>query len=78
VTAAAALGAATVFLSGTAHADPGGPPPCGPLGIVCNLLPMAPELDEDVDLTQRYQPAPEELIDAENLPPVDVCAMGCV
>ncbi|BBZ31493.1 hypothetical protein [Mycolicibacterium confluentis] len=75
-TFAAATGtAAAVAFAGTASADPGGPPPCGPLGFVCNMLPMMPELDHDLDLTQNQPPA---TIDTENSVPADACAMGCV
>lgn len=72
--AVAAAGA--IFLSSPAAADPNGPPPCeGPLGFVCSMVPMMPDLEGDLDLTQQQPPA---TIDAENQLPADVCAMGCV
>ncbi len=72
--AVAATGA--LFLSSPAAADPNGPPPCeGPLGFVCSMVPMMPELEHDIDLTQQQ---PDSALDLEHAPPADVCTLGCV
>ncbi len=74
VGAVAAAGA--LFLSSPAAADPNGPPPCeGPLGFVCSMVPMMPELEHDLDLTQQQ---PDGALDLEHAPPADVCTLGCV
>jgi hypothetical protein len=39
------------------------------------MVPMMPELEGDLDLTQQQPPA---TIDNEHQIPADVCAMGCV
>lgn len=67
--------AGALFLSSPAAADPNGPPCEGPLGFVCSMVPMMPELEGDLDLTQQQPPA---TIDNEHQIPADVCAMGCV
>ncbi|WP_099022372.1 fibronectin-binding protein [Mycolicibacterium palauense] len=66
--------AAGVGLAAPAVAEPG-PPPCGPsLFPICNFLPIAPQLDGDVDLTTNQPEAPG----LEDVPPVDPCAAGCI
>lgn len=83
------LGAAAVFAAGVtfapvaaadpaAPADPGGPPPCpsGLLASVCEMLPMMPELDHDIDMSKQQPNAPT--VDMEHLPPADVCTVACI
>ncbi len=70
-----AAAASAIYLSAPASADPSVPPPCGPLGFVCNMVPMMPELDHDIDLTKQY---PQGTLDVENQVPADVCALSCV
>lgn len=64
-----------------AGAQPGqpGPPPCDlALSFLCRMVPMAPELDHDVDLTQQLPPADPNTPLPEALPPADPCAAGCI
>jgi hypothetical protein len=71
----------SITLMPTAVAAPaGGDPgddPCR-LAIACAFLPIAPDLDGDVDLTKQlppgYSPAPQ----ISSLPPVNPCLHGCV
>ncbi|MBI3212878.1 MAG: fibronectin-binding protein [Mycobacterium sp.] len=67
-------GIAALLLSAPAVADPGMPPCGGLLSQICNMVPMMPELDHDIDLTQNMPAAPN----ADELPPADVCAVACI
>lgn len=40
------------------------------------MVPMMPELEHDIDLTQQQPDG--GAIDIEHLPPADVCTLGCV
>jgi hypothetical protein len=65
-------------LAAPAMADPA-TDPCGlAVTFICRLIPMAPELDGDVDLTQQLPPADAATVPAESLPPADICGNGCV
>lgn len=70
---AGGLAVGTLAVAAPAAADPG-MPNCGQLSFVCNMIPMMPELDHDVDMT-KGQPA---VVPAEDLPPTDVCAVACI
>lgn len=73
----AVVAVSALFHSSPAAADPNGPPPCeGPLAFVCGMVPMMPELEHDIDLTQQQPDG--GAIDVEHLPPADVCTLGCV
>ncbi|MCV7283631.1 fibronectin-binding protein [Mycolicibacterium flavescens] len=70
---------ATLFTAAPAGAQPGGPPPCElALAFLCRYIPMAPELDHDIDLTQQQPPADPNAPLPEMRPPADPCAMGCI
>ena len=86
---ASAVGAVGVALSltGPAHADPAGDPCQLAVTFLCKFMPLAPDLDHDIDLTQgpatvngRSMPqVPAADVGAdESVPPPDVCAMGCI
>ena len=46
--------AATIMVAPPVSADPG-PPPCDlAMAFICHFLPMAPDLEGDIDLTQQY------------------------
>ena len=71
-----AFGAIVAVAFGTAApaaAEPG-MPNCGQLSFVCTLIPTMPDLEHDIDLTRGQPPVPP----AEDLPPADVCAVGCI
>lgn len=69
-----------VGLSGTniqmARDQSGGP--CTGAGIVlCHFLPIAPDMDGDIDLTTQFNTGdPAALPDGE-IPRADICAAGC-
>src|ERR1700744_3698644 len=46
------------------------------MSVVCRFVPIAPDLDGDVDLSPQVPPAGPRL-PAPDLPPADVCARGC-
>ncbi|GAC1636893.1 MAG: hypothetical protein NVS4B6_05740 [Mycobacterium sp.] len=74
--AAAAL-AAAVLLATPAAADPGDNP-CGlAVSFLCRFVPVAPDLDHDVDLTQQ-QPVDPNAAPPDSLPIADPCAAGCI
>ena len=61
-------------LSAPATAAPGEDPCAGPTTLICQLLPVAPELTDDVDLSGRHS----GLLLDENQMPIDPCeARGC-
>lgn len=75
---AAAMAVTAVLSSVSAGAQPG-PPPCEfALSFICNVIPMAPNLDHDVDLTEQLPPADPNAPPPESLPVADPCAAGCV
>jgi hypothetical protein len=76
ITAVTALGAA-VFLAAPASAEPGDNPCELAITFLCRIVPVAPDLDHDVDLTQQ-QPVDPNAPPPESLPVVDPCAAGCI
>jgi hypothetical protein len=68
----------STFLAGPASADPAGDP-CGlAMSFFCRLLPIAPDLDGDIDLTKELPPDDPAAPPPDSLPPADICARGCV
>jgi hypothetical protein len=76
IAAAAALGAG-LLLAAPATAEPGDNPCELAISFLCKFVPIAPELDHDVDLTQQ-QPVDPNTPPPESLPVVDPCAAGCI
>jgi hypothetical protein len=74
--AMAALAAATMFAS-PATADPGDNPCELPINFLCKFVPVAPDLDHDLDLTNQ-QPADPNAPPPDSLPAVNPCAAGCI
>jgi len=72
--AAATAGAGALVVAAPAVAEPDGPPPCGMLSVICNMLPMMPELDHDIDMSKNQPPAPP----AEDMAPADPCMLACI
>lgn len=70
-----------ITLMPTAVAAPaGGDPgddPCR-LAIACAFLPIAPDLDGDVDLTKRLPTGDSTAPQISSLPPVNPCLQGCI
>ena len=77
VIAAAAVLAAATFLAAPASAEPGDNPCEFAINYFCKFMPMAPDLEGDVDLTQQ-QPVDPNAPPPESLPVVDPCAAGCI
>jgi hypothetical protein len=71
----AALAAA--FFAGPASADPGDNPCEFAINYFCRFVPIAPDLEGDVDLTQQ-QPVDPNAPPPASLPVVDPCAAGCI
>jgi hypothetical protein len=77
VIAAAAALTAALFLATPAAAEPGDNPCEFAINYFCKFLPIAPNLEGDVDLTQQ-QPVDPNALPPESLPAVDPCAAGCI
>jgi hypothetical protein len=78
-TAIAAVAALTtgLLLAAPAAAEPGDNPCELAINFVCRFVPIAPDLEHDVDLTQ-LQPIDPNAPPPESLPVVDPCAAGCI
>lgn len=72
-----AIGAA-VFLAVPASAEPGDNPCELAVTFLCKFVPIAPNLEGDVDLTQQLPPVDPNAPPPESLPPADPCAAGCI
>lgn len=72
-----AVGAA-VFLAVPASAEPGDNPCDLAVNFFCKFIPLAPDLEGDIDLTKQMPPADPNAPPPESLPPADICAAGCV
>jgi hypothetical protein len=75
--ATAAVLTAGLLLAAPATADPGDNPCELAINFVCRFVPIAPDLDNDIDLTQQ-QPVDPNAPPPESLPVVDPCAAGCI
>jgi hypothetical protein len=75
----AAVGACgvAVALAVPAGAQPDRPPCDLALSFVCNIIPMAPDLDHNVDLSTQV-PVDPNAPNPELLPPLDPCSAGCI
>lgn len=68
--AAAVVGASPV------HADPLDEPCALAVSLLCRFMPIAPELEGDVDYTRQQTGA--GILAPESARPVDPCAGGCI
>ncbi|EHB58744.1 hypothetical protein MycrhDRAFT_1180 [Mycolicibacterium rhodesiae JS60] len=68
----------TVVLAPIAAAEPGTNPCELNVTFLCQFVPLAPELDGDVDLTQQPQNQVPAMLAPEDAPPAPVCARGCM
>lgn len=78
--AARVLACLVVLMSaatGTASADPDTNPCQLVAGLLCRFLPMAPELEGDIDLTKDQPPVNPSVPEPDSRPPADICANGC-
>jgi hypothetical protein len=74
VIAALSASAAAVFLAVPANAQPGDNPCTLAVSFICQFVPIAPELEGDVDLTQQLPPVDPNA----PMPIADPCAAGCI
>ena len=70
------LGAA-VFLAVPASAGPGDSPCEFAVNLLCKFVPIAPDLEGDLDLTQQ-PPVDPGAPPPESLPVAGICANGCI
>jgi hypothetical protein len=77
IAAVSAVGAA-VLLAAPAGAEPGDNPCELAISFVCRFVPIAPELEGDIDLTQQQPPVDPAAPPPESPPPADICANGCI
>ncbi|MFL6082245.1 MAG: fibronectin-binding protein [Mycobacterium sp.] len=77
VFAAAATVATGVLIANPASAEPGDNPCELAISFACRFVPVAPDLDRDIDLTQQ-QPVDPNAPPPESLPVVDPCTAGCI
>jgi hypothetical protein len=76
IAGATAVTAVLLFAAPTS-AEPGDNPCELAITFLCRIVPVAPNLDHDVDLTQQ-QPVDPNAPPPESLPAVDPCAAGCI
>jgi hypothetical protein len=77
VIAAATAVTAGLLLAAPAGAEPGDNPCELAVTFLCKFVPVAPDLDHDIDLTQQ-QPAEPNAPAPESLPAADPCVAGCI
>jgi hypothetical protein len=77
VVALGVLGLQTA-LSIPAGADPSDPSCPLAMFFICKMVPVASDLDGDVDLTKQQPPVDVTAPAPDSLPPADICARGCV
>lgn len=78
VLAATAALVAGTLLAAPAGADPGDNPCELAINFLCRFVPVAPELEGDLDLTQQLAPADPQTPPPDSLPAIDPCAAGCI
>jgi len=76
ITAVCALTAAMLFAV-PASAEPGDNPCQLAVTFLCKFVPIAPDLEGDVDLTQQ-QPVDPNVPPPESQPVAPICAAGCI
>ena len=69
--------AAAAFFATPANADPGDNPCELAISYFCKFVPIAPDLDHDIDVTQGQQVDPTAP-PPESRPVFDPCAAGCI
>jgi hypothetical protein len=77
IAAAAALAAGTLFAV-PASAEPVDNPCEFAINYFCKFIPIAPDLEGDVDLTKDRPPANPNAPPPDSLPVVDPFAAGCI
>ena len=75
--AGATVVTAGLLLASPANADPDDSPCELAISYFCRFVPVAPDLDRDLDLTQEQQVDPNAP-PPDTLPVIDPCAAGCI
>lgn len=75
--AVAGAAIAAAMTAAPAAADPVENPCAMTANFFCQFVPIAPELDHNVDLTQQLPPVDPDAPPPPWQPP-DLCAMGCI
>jgi hypothetical protein len=75
--AAAMAVTAGLLLATPASAEPGDNPCEFAISYFCKFVPIAPDLDHDIDVTQQQQIDPDAP-PPESRPAFDPCAAGCI
>jgi hypothetical protein len=70
--------ASALLLPATSTADPSDDPCPLAVPFLCRVLPIAPELDGDVDLTKQVPLTGPAAPAPDSLPSAEICASGCV
>jgi hypothetical protein len=78
VVALALLTSFSFALAPTAGADPSDDSCPLSMVLLCRLIPTAPDLDGDVDLTKQQPPADSTASPVDPSMPADVCSNGCI
>ena len=68
---------AGLLLAAPASADPGDNPCELAISYFCKFIPIAPDLDHDIDVTQAQQVDPNAP-PPDSLPAIDPCMAGCI
>jgi len=76
--AAAAVLAAGTLVAVPTSAEPGDNPYEFAINYFCKFIPIAPDLEGDVDLTKDRPPANPNAPPPDSLPVVDPFAAGCI
>lgn len=76
IAASIAASTAAVVLASPVHAEPADEPCALAVSLLCRFVPIAPELDGDVDYTQQQPGA--GILAPESARPVDPCISGCI
>jgi hypothetical protein len=74
----ASLAVTLVAPPAPAGAEPGNDPCQLAFSLFCRFMPIAPDLDHNLDLTQNQPPPDPSAPPPESLPLPDPCAAGCV
>jgi hypothetical protein len=70
--------AAGTAATAPAAAEPGENPCELALSFVCHFVPIAPDVDHDIDLTQQLSPDGPAIPPSDPLPPTNPCSEGCI
>jgi hypothetical protein len=78
VIAGTGVAAASLMPPAAAVADPADDPCSLAVSFLCHFMPMAPNLDGDVDLTNQQPPADPADPRTTAPPLTDICTGGCI